>query len=226
MTLDHLNRRCAVAQRMRERRLLDLIIALAGLPLLAVAALVLLVLNPRFNRGPLIYSQRRMGRHGIAFRILKFRSMRPHAQARSFDAPLEEELITPLGRFLRRHRIDELPQLLNILAGDMNLIGPRPDAFEHACAFAALVPGYARRHIVRPGITGLAQVELGYAQGVEATRAKVDADLRYIRQKCRRLDLKILWRTLKLVCRPGSASRGERREAAVSMHPAELTAER
>ena len=200
LNLDQVEHLPRTAARRRENRLVDLCVAFAGLPAVILVALLLLIINPVFNRGPLFYRQARMGRDGASFEILKFRTMRPAGGTRAFNAPLEEVRIGDLGRFLRRHRIDELPQLLNILRGDMNLIGPRPDAYEHARVFAALIPNYIRRHEVRPGITGLAQVELGYAQGLAATRAKVAADLRYIRERTWRLDLLILWRTLRIVC--------------------------
>ncbi|MEO1104090.1 MAG: sugar transferase [Pseudomonadota bacterium] len=187
------------------RRVLDVLVALSALPLLGLVAAVLAVLNPRFNKGPVFYRQARMGCGGASFQMIKFRSMTVnHGQAtRRFDEPLERQRITPLGAWLRRLRIDELPQILNILRGDMTLIGPRPDAWEHARAFIAKVPDYSRRLAVRPGITGLAQVELGYTEGLAATTQKVAVDLRYIRERSWRLDALIMWRTVRLVAAAG-----------------------
>ncbi|MEM9222009.1 MAG: sugar transferase [Pseudomonadota bacterium] len=185
------------------RRAIDVAVAALALSLLAVVALVLLVLNPLFNPGPLLYRQTRMGRRGEGFSMLKFRSMRTAAAQRTFDAPLEVHRITPLGAWLRRTRLDELPQIVNVLRGEMSLIGPRPDAWDHAKVFLERVPDYRRRLTVRPGMTGLAQVELGYAEGLSATAEKVGVDLSYIRGRTWQLDAAILWRTVKLVAAAG-----------------------
>ena len=108
-------------------------------------------------------------------------------------------LVTRLGAVLRKTRLDELPQILNVLRGDMSLIGPRPDCFHHARKFVRVVPGYRERHNVRPGISGLAQVTFGYAQGVDATVAKVNADLHYIRNASFAMDMKVFFRTIVTV---------------------------
>jgi len=190
--------------RARGARAFDCAVALCALPSLALVAVLLLAVNPWLNRGPLLFTQTRMGRHGRPFRLHKFRSMRPLARLRRYDAPLERDAITPLGRFIRHRRIDELPQVINVLRGEMSIIGPRPDAYEHARAFCAAVPGYAQRHAVRPGITGLAQVTGGYAEGLAATAEKVRADLHYVGARSVRLDAWILWRTIFTVARPGA----------------------
>lgn len=165
-----------------------------------VISALLLVLNPLFNRGPLFYTQRRMGQGCKPFTAIKFRTMLPDSGAmRGHDDPLETDRITPLGRFLRKSRVDELPQVLNVLRGEMSLIGPRPDVVEHAREYLLLVPGYRDRHAVRPGISGLAQTEIGYAEGVEATRRKVRADLYYIEHAGFGLDAYIFVRTIQTV---------------------------
>ena len=115
------------------------------------------------------------------------------------DDPLEAERITPLGRFLRRLRIDELPQFLNVLAGHMSLVGPRPDYWDHAAHYLDFIPGYRQRHNVRPGITGLAQVDGGYAEGVNATVEKTRSDLHYIRRSGVAMEVYVLWRTIYVV---------------------------
>ena len=185
--------------------LLDYSMSVLLLPLLLVACAVLLGLNPIFNRGPLFFTQPRMGFRCRAFGAVKFRTMRPVARVtRRADDPLEHERITPLGRVLRRSRIDELPQILNVLRGEMSLIGPRPDYFNHARRYMRRVPGYRRRHDVRPGISGLAQTGLGYVDCTEGTRRKVALDLRYIEEMSPRLDLWLVWRTIvTVVCRRG-----------------------
>lgn len=183
-----------------SKRAFDIFLSLLLLPTAALVALTLLVLNPFFNRGPLFFVQTRMGQHCLPFRTLKFRSMVPIDQiTRKADDPLEEDRITRLGQFIRMTRLDELPQIWNVLRGEMSLIGPRPDFYDHACVYLQTVPGYRARHAVRPGISGLAQTELGYIQGIDATRAKVNADLRYIRSSSFALEARIFWRTIRTV---------------------------
>ena len=182
------------------KRGFDLAGALLLLGPLALAALALVALNPWLNRGRLVFVQERMGQHGRPFRAWKFRTMTaaPAIARGAFD-PLDRDRITLLGRILRRARIDELPQVVNVLKGEMSLIGPRPDYYPHALVYADTVPGYRERHAVRPGISGYAQTEVGYVDGPEGLRAKVDADLHYVRHATWRLDLWIAWRTLQVV---------------------------
>jgi len=182
------------------RRGADILGAALLLPVVGVVALVLLALNPGWNAGPLFFRQPRMGRGCLPFMALKFRTMRPvEAVTRAADDPLEEDRITPLGRVLRRMRLDELPQVLNVLRGDMSLIGPRPDFYDHAVTYLAAIPRYRQRHMIRPGISGLAQTEVGYVSSIRETRRKVSADLYYIQHASLRMDAWIVWRTLKVV---------------------------
>ncbi len=170
------------------------------LPAMVIVGLFLVVLNPVFNPGPLVFTQRRMGRDCTAFRAIKFRTMACDRTAgRGPDDPVETDRITPLGRVLRITRFDELPQILNVYRGEMSLIGPRPDDFDHATYYLRHIPDYRDRHRVRPGISGLAQIELGYAEGLEATRRKTAADIDYIRRAGLGLDLWIFWRTMVTV---------------------------
>ena len=183
------------------KRALDLgFFALVLLPAMVIVALVLLVLNPILNPGPLLFTQKRMGRDCRPFRTVKFRTMWcGAAHQRGPDDPIETHRITPLGRWLRMTRFDELPQIVNVFRGEMSLIGPRPDYFAHAHHYVHTIPGYRHRYMVRPGISGLAQIELGYAQGFEATRLKTAADIDYIRRASLGLDLWIFWRTIVTV---------------------------
>ena len=182
------------------KRTFDLVVAIAALPLILLTAFVLLVINPLWNAGPLFFLQIRMGRDCRPFRAMKFRTMRPANRImRGPDDPLEADRITPLGQFLRRSRIDELPQFVNVLAGHMSLIGPRPDYWDHATHYLDSIPAYRQRHTVRPGITGLAQVDGGYAEGVDATVEKTLHDLRYIRGSGLAMELYVLWRTVFVV---------------------------
>jgi lipopolysaccharide/colanic/teichoic acid biosynthesis glycosyltransferase len=188
-------------RRMRLSKLLfDMVLALLLLPLLAVTAVVLLALNPLFNRGSLIHRQLRMGYAGQPFMAYKFRSMHSvRTQTRgAFDA-LEEDRISPLGALMRKCRIDELPQIINVLRREMSLIGPRPDLYDHARTYQEKVPGYAARHQIMPGISGFAQTQVGYVDGMEGIRRKVAADLYYIAHANLWFDLWIAWRTLCVI---------------------------
>ena len=174
--------------------------AVIVLPLVALIALLLLALNPFFNPGPLFYRQNRMGLGGRRFRMWKFRTMTQNTGGvRDHDAPLEEERITPLGRFLRRSRIDELPNFINVLRGDMSVIGPRPDAWEHAIVHIGTIPRYGHRFRVRPGITGLAQIRGGYADSKRAIERKARLDLFYVRNARTGLDLYVALCTVRVI---------------------------
>jgi len=182
------------------KRAIDVLVSVALLTVLVVFALILFCLNPFFNRGPLFYVQPRMGRGCAAFSAIKFRTMAPLARiTRRADDPLEHHRITPLGSLLRKSRIDELPQIINVLRGEMSLIGPRPDFFHHARRYVRSVPGYRRRLAVRPGISGLAQTDLGYVDTPEGMLRKVALDLRYVEEMSLGLDLRVFWRTLVTV---------------------------
>lgn len=182
------------------KRVFDLLGSVLLLPLLGLAVVSLFIVNRFWNKGSLFYVQKRMGKGCASFNAIKFRSMREANQIhRGPDDPIEIERITPLGRFLRCSRIDELPQILNVLKGDMSLIGPRPDYAVHAEWFLNNVPGYRERHSVRPGISGLAQVDLGYAVGSDATQNKVNVDLSYIQNACFALEAKLVLKTVYTV---------------------------
>ena len=181
------------------KRVFDICFSLLLLIPLGLSLLVLTALNPIWNNGPLFYRQTRMGRDCRAFKAIKFRTMRCAKVQRGADDPIETNRITPLGHFLRSSRIDELPQILNVLTGEMSLIGPRPDSYDHACVYLRDIAGYGARHSVRPGVSGLAQVELGYVDGIDDIRRKVALDLQYIAHASFRLDLWIAWRTIIVV---------------------------
>lgn len=178
----------------------DLSLSLILLGPLAIAALILVILNPFLNPGPLLFRQRRMGRECQPFTAFKFRTMTPGtAGPRGAFDPLETDRISGFARLLRRMRIDELPQIINVLRGEMSLIGPRPDAYDHARVYLRDVPGYAQRHQVAPGISGYAQTEVGYVDGPEGIRRKVAADHYYLTHASLAFDLWITWRTLRVV---------------------------
>jgi lipopolysaccharide/colanic/teichoic acid biosynthesis glycosyltransferase len=182
------------------KRAFDLTGALLLLPIMVIVAAVLIVANRRLNPGPLFYAQKRMGQNCVPFRAIKFRTMHCSSEiTRGAYDDLEHDRITPFGKFLRRTRLDELPQVINILRQDMSLIGPRPDYYDHAVVYIDTVLGYRERHRMRPGISGYAQVRHGYIEGIEGVRSKVFADLQYISKASILVDLKITWWTIKVV---------------------------
>lgn len=183
-----------------SKRGFDILVALLALPAVVVLAAALFVLNPLWNKGPLIFKQTRMGWRCKPFSAYKFRTMTSVPEiARGPDDPLETDRITRLGMFLRRTRLDEFPQFINVLRGEMSVIGPRPDYWKHATHYSASISGYRRRHVLRPGITGLAQVDAGYAEGVDATVVKTRHDLEYIDRAGFSTDIYILWRTMRVM---------------------------
>jgi len=143
-----------------------------------------------------------MGKNCSVFSAIKFRTMVPAKEiTRKYDDPIEENRITSFGKMLRKSRIDELPQILNVLKGEMSLIGPRPDYYIHALEYLKNVSGYRERHIIRPGITGLSQTRLGYAEGLEATVKKVSVDNYYIQNVNYIIELKIIGNTIITIFR-------------------------
>jgi lipopolysaccharide/colanic/teichoic acid biosynthesis glycosyltransferase len=134
--------------------------------------------------------------------MIKFRTMvKADENCRGPNAGVEEDRITKLGRFMRKSRIDELPNFFNVLKGEMSVVGPRPDAYSHASHFSEYVEGYDARHRIKPGITGLAQVEMGYAEGEAATGKKAKYDNIYVTRLCGRLDVYVIWRTLFVIAK-------------------------
>lgn len=173
-----------------------LVLLLSPLALL-VGFLVALAVYLDLGR-PVLFAQERVGLGGRVFRVYKFRTMRGEPREGAY-AGEEQDRIAPLGRFLRRYRLDELPQLWNVLKGEMSLVGPRPEQRVLAEAYAREIPLYPLRHTVRPGLTGWAQVHQGYAEGKEETLVKLSYDLYYIKHLSFFLDLRILLRTVFVV---------------------------
>ncbi len=165
-------------------------LSLVAMPVIAVTSLMILLVDGR----PIFYRQIRVGLGGRPFKIWKFRTMRPDAEQATGAvwSRRRDPRVTRLGRWLRCCHLDELPQFFNILSGDMNLIGPRPERPEFVNELARDIPRYLRRTQVRPGITGLAQLRLGYDEQISEVGKKVALDLRYIRTASFRLDLSLL----------------------------------
>ncbi len=180
------------------KRTMDLGVALLAL-LLTLPLWPLIVLAIRSeSRGSALFRQTRVGLHGRTFTMLKFRTMRADAESGGPRwASLNDERVTRIGRILRRTRLDELPQLLNVLCGEMTLVGPRPERPEFVGALARQIPHYPQRHLIRPGVTGWAQIQCGYGASVEDARRKLCYDLYYLKHRSIDLDFSILLRTLR-----------------------------
>lgn len=174
-----------------------LVLLLLALPLLPLIALAVKLSSP----GPVLYKQARVGRHGKSFYCYKFRTMRADAEADTGPtwAGDEDPRITRVGRFLRSTRLDELPQLWNVFCGDMGFVGPRPERPEFTEMLSREIPYYPLRHIIRPGITGWAQVCYEYGASVEQAKEKLRYDLYYIKHISLSFDLYIIFTTIKIV---------------------------
>ena len=183
------------------KRLIDVVVSCIGLVIVAPILLVLGVAVRLTSPGPILYRQERVGQHGRMFTVVKVRSMRADAEAGTGAvwARRGDTRITPLGRFMRRTRLDELPQFWNVIRGDMSLVGPRPERPEFVSDLEHQIPFYGQRHVVKPGLTGWAQVRYTYGASVEDAMEKLQYDLFYIKNFTVSLDLFILFETMKTV---------------------------
>lgn len=182
----------------RIKRLLDIVVAAIGLlPLLITLPFVLLG-NLIANRGPLFYRQERVGRNGATFQIVKFRTMKPGGAASDWTGE-DDPRITPFGRLLRRSHLDEVPQVLNVLRGDLSIVGPRPEQPRYVRELTGKIPFYDLRHRVRPGLTGWAQVKYDYGSSDVDALEKLQYEFFYLRHQSLSLDLRIMGRTLRSV---------------------------
>lgn len=184
------------------KRLIDLGACVLALPILAITMGMIALCIRLDSPGPIFFRQQRMGYRGRPFTMIKFRSMTPQVHSNSGDARLssitqmDDDRITRVGRFLRRSRLDELPQILNILAGEMSWIGPRPEAMDLSVWYEAEIPFYLYRHIVRPGITGWAQVNQGHVADLAEINMKLQYDFFYVKNFSAWLDVLITMRTV------------------------------
>jgi len=191
-----------------SKRLLDLAVALPALLLLAPLLVIVALLIKLGSKGPVFFRQQRTGACGRPFDIVKFRTMHVMENGAQVEqARADDPRTTRLGRILRRYSIDELPQLLNIIAGDMSLVGPRPHASAHDAYYGERIADYAGRFAVKPGITGWAQINghRGPTPSVAVMAARIEHDVWYVRHASFVLDLKILCRTPFAVVRPRNA---------------------
>ena len=190
------------------KRLGDITVAslvlIAALPIMGLMAIAVRLTS----QGPVLYHQRRVGRHGVPFTVHKFRTMRHGAEAESgpvWASKAGDPRLTPIGGWLRRVRLDELPQLVNIIRGEMSLVGPRPERPEFVSALTEQIPYYGQRHVVRPGLSGWAQIRYTYGASTEDALQKLQYDLYYIKNLSLALDVYIMFETIKtIVLRKGA----------------------
>jgi exopolysaccharide biosynthesis polyprenyl glycosylphosphotransferase len=174
----------------------SLIVLLICLPCIPFLILAVRLSSP----GPVLFRQTRIGLRGRPYSVLKFRTMRQDAEANGpVWATRNDSRVTPLGRFMRTTRLDEIPQLWNVLRGEMSFVGPRPERPEFVEWLTKEIPFYELRHMVRPGITGWAQVRYKYGASLEETKKKLEYDLYYVKHMSLGLDLLIMFETIKTI---------------------------
>jgi lipopolysaccharide/colanic/teichoic acid biosynthesis glycosyltransferase len=187
---------------LRIKRVFDIVTAsVLSILLLSWLIPVLFVLIRLSSRGPLFFVQQRIGKNGRVFPCMKFRTMRVNDSSHTAQAHSDDDRITPLGRILRITHIDELPQLINVLLNHMSIIGPRPHMLYHDFLFSDMLPQYQLRHLVKPGITGLAQSTGFYGATPDffSVSGRTRLDVFYVKHVSSRLDLKIFFATLVMV---------------------------
>ena len=185
---------------MLVKRLLDILCVLAVLPFALPLMLLTAIAIRLESAGNVLFVQNRVGQGGREFKIYKFRSMRTDSEQNGAQlAQIGDSRITRVGSFIRKTRLDELPQFFNILKGDMSLIGPRPEQKVFVEQFEKSIPFYQYRHIVKPGLSGWAQVTQGYAGNTDETQVKIEHDFYYIKHFSFSLDVLIMFKTVKII---------------------------
>lgn len=181
-------------------RLFEIGLSLVGLCIGLVLIPVIFIGNVFWNKGKLFYTQERVGKDSVPFEIIKFRTMVTNAETKgAVFATVNDSRVTQFGKFLRKARIDEFPQFINILKGDMAIIGPRPERPFFVNEIAQIMPFYETRHIIKPGLTGWAQVNYAYGEKIEDSLVKLQYDLYYIKHRSIYLDLSIAFKTISTV---------------------------
>jgi exopolysaccharide biosynthesis polyprenyl glycosylphosphotransferase len=182
------------------KRVVDLVLAAVGVALASPLMLLTALAVRLETAGPVLYKQERVGENGRLFTLCKFRSMRADAETGTpIWAKEKDDRVTRVGRFIRITRLDELPQLWNVLRGDMSFVGPRPERPFFVEQLAAVIPFYMERHAVKPGVTGWAQVKYRYGSSVEDAMEKLRYDLYYIKHLSIVFDLTIVVDTVKVI---------------------------
>jgi sugar transferase (PEP-CTERM system associated) len=187
--------------RRATKRVFDMVFSVLLLVLTAPLMAITALLIAWESGAPILYRQERVGLYGRTFHVVKFRSMRIDAEKDGTPrwASITDDRVTPVGRMIRKLRIDELPQLFNVLSGDMSLVGPRPERPFFVNKLTQELPYYAVRHSVKPGITGWAQVRYHYGASVEDAAEKLQYDLYYVKNHTLFLDLVVLFQTIGVV---------------------------
>lgn len=184
---------------MRWKRVIDIAFGVAALVVLVPATVGVVIGNLVANRGPLLYRQVRVGKDGEEFEILKFRTMCCSGSSESEWTVADDPRITPFGSLLRKSHLDELPQAWNVMRGDLSIVGPRPEQPRYVRTLSEKIPFYDTRHLIRPGLTGWAQVSYPYGSDEIGAREKLQYDLYYLRRQSPWLDVQIIVRTLRAV---------------------------
>ena len=183
------------------KRVTGLLLSSLGLLLTLPLTVIIAIAIKLDSKGPVVYKQKRYGAHGLIFELCKFRSMIDNAEEACGPVWAQDNdcRITRVGKILRKFRLDEIPQMWNVLKGDMSFVGPRPERPEFVKELEQIVPYYSERHTVKPGITGWAQVSYGYGASVEDALEKLKYDLFYIKNMSLLMDFTIILRTIKIV---------------------------
>ena len=189
----------AVKSHSPAKRIIDVVVSIIALvvtsPIMLIIALCILIEDGR----PIIFIQQRVGKDGKPFTVYKFRTMKNSQTSQAKYATHEQDRILKVGRIIRPYRLDELPQFFNVLKGDMSVVGPRPEQIDFAREYSQKIPFYDFRHIVKPGITGWAQIKYKYSSSVEEAKEKLSYDLYYVKNRTIFLDLKIMLHTLEAI---------------------------
>ncbi len=191
----------ARAKFQKAKGVFDFIFSLLALVLFSPVILLITIGVKVTSKGPIFYTQDRVGKEGKLFKIYKFRTMTEEAEKKTGAvwAQHSDPRLTPFGKFLRDHHLDELPQFVNVLRGEMSIIGPRPERPYFVDQFNETIPGYSRRHQVKPGITGLAQTRQNYDVTMEDVKRKLAMDLMYIKEMCWLVDFRIFFQTVRIL---------------------------
>lgn len=179
--------------------LIDTLSAVFLLPFLLPIMIITALFIKLESKGPVLFIQDRIGYRGKVFKVIKFRSMYCNIKGKGFTEDMNDPRITRIGKVIRKFRIDELPQIFNVIKGDMSFIGPRPESKELSSWYEKDVPFFAYRHVVRPGISGWAQVNQGYAAEVEGMKTKLQYDFYYIKNFSLWLDILIVFKTIRTI---------------------------
>lgn len=195
---------CATENRVypKLKRALDIVVVVSAAPAVLIVLLLASAAIYLLEGGPIFFFQDRVGKGRRVFRMIKLRTMVQEQLGEERATSKSDPRVTSLGRFLRQSHIDELPQVLNILVGDMTLVGPRPEQPALVAQYRERLPNYDLRHTVKPGLTGWAQVNFGYAADLSETAKKLAYDVEYVKFYGPKMDLLVVLKTFRIFCDP------------------------